>query len=130
MIQILLTCVAMIAMIGLWRRFAHGAAGRGEFAIWAIIWISAIVFVWNPSVTNKIAGFLGVGRGADALLYISVVVLFYSMLRLYGKMENIEHSISDLVKKIALQDFQSEKIQDVENKKQDEITDAPPVDKS
>lgn len=104
-IQILITILAAAALGGVFIRFRKAAIGRGEFLLWLILWLAALALVWNPRATNIIASWLGVGRGADAVFYISIVVLFYAMFRLYSKLENLEHKLSELVKKIALKDL-------------------------
>ncbi len=105
-IQIFITLFALIALFGVVRGFKRGALSRTGVVAWIFIWVAAIVAVWNPWITNRIASMLGVGRGADAVLYVSVVMLFYMIFRLYGKCENLEHQLSELVKKIALKDLE------------------------
>ena len=106
MIQIGITVVTIVALIGVIIRFRKGALSPLGFFLWCTLWLSAAVAVWIPQVTNRIAGFLGVGRGADAVLYISSIVLFYTMFRLYGKLEHLEHQLSEMTKKIALRDLE------------------------
>ena len=103
-IQILITIVALTALGAVARAFARGALSRVGLMVWLVLWVGVGVLVWVPEVTNRIAALLGVGRGADAIFYVSIVLLFYMMFRLYGKIENLEHQLSDLVKKIALKD--------------------------
>mgnify|MGYP001616927803 CR=1 FL=1 len=105
LIQILISMLALVALWGVGQRFKRGALSRAGVVAWLLIWIVAIVAVWNPWITNRVAGFLGVGRGADAVFYVSIVALFYTIFRLYGKCENLEHQLSELVKKIALRDI-------------------------
>lgn len=109
LIQILVTILAIFVLGRVIFRFRKAALGRAELVLWSLFWIVVIVLVWNPGATNFIAGFLGVGRGADAVFYISIMILFYMIFRLYGKMENIEHRLSELVKKIALRDIDDRK---------------------
>ena len=104
-IQLLITLVALFGLFGTLRRFKKGTIGRLELVVWLILWAGVGGLIWNPNVTNLIAGFLGVGRGADAVFYIAIVALFYTIFRLHGKIENLEHQLSELVKKIALKDL-------------------------
>ena len=105
LIQILISVLAAVAILGVTRNFKKGALSKGGLVLWILVWGAAVVLVWNPAVTNRVAGILGVGRGADAVFYLSIVVLFYMIFRLYGKLENLEHQLSELVKKIALKDL-------------------------
>lgn len=109
LIQIFITLLAIVALIGASIRFRRAAIGRGEFLVWFILWAAVMALVWNPRATNILAHWLGVGRGADAVFYISIILLFYAVFRLYGKLENLEHQLSELVKKIALKDIDQKK---------------------
>lgn len=101
-----ITLLDLLALVGVVRGFKRGALSRLGVLTWLLIWIAAIVAVWNPWITNRVAGFLGVGRGADAVFYVAIIALFYAIFRLYGKCENLEHQLSELVKKIALKDLE------------------------
>lgn len=109
-IQIGIAIFALIALIGVTVRLRKGMISRASFMLWLTLWISIAAVVWVPQVTNRIAGLLGVGRGADAVLYISIVVLFYIIFRLYGRLEHLEHQLSEMAKKIALQDINDRKM--------------------
>lgn len=105
-IQVLISLFGFAAFGATLRRFKKGTIGRIEFVLWTVLWIAVVVLVWNPTVTNRVAGILGVGRGADAVFYVSIVLLFFAVFRLYGRLENLEHKLSELVKKIALKDLE------------------------
>lgn len=104
-IQIGISVVAAIALIGVIKRFRKGALSSVGFILWGLLWIAAAMVVWMPQITNRVAGFLGVGRGADAVLYVSIIVLFYTMFRLYGKTERLEHELNTIVTQVALRDL-------------------------
>ncbi len=105
LIQFIISIFAVIAIFGVVLRFRKGALSRKGIAIWLLLWVAVLIALWNPTITNRIAGFLGVGRGADAVLYVSSVVLFYTMFRLYGRLEHLEHQLSEMAKKSALKDL-------------------------
>jgi hypothetical protein len=65
------------------------------------------LLVTFPSISSTFAMFVGVGRGSDFILYISVVLLFYLIFRLYIYMEDIRRDISELVQKMALKESKS-----------------------
>lgn len=106
LIQILVTLLAVVAIVGMMRRFHQGALSRSGLIFWLVLWLAVGTLVWVPHITNRIAAFLGVGRGADAVFYVSIVALFYTVFRLYGKLENLEHQMNELIKKIALRDLE------------------------
>jgi hypothetical protein len=69
---------------------------------WATVWLGAGIVVLLPQTADMLARFAGVGRGADMIMYLALVLLFYLLFRLYAKLEGVEREISVLVRKIAL----------------------------
>lgn len=71
---------------------------------WILFWIASCFVAALPKTTDMIARFMGVGRGADAVVYVSLAVLFYFVFHLYAKIENVEREITKLVRKLAIKD--------------------------
>ena len=46
---------------------------------------------------------MGIGRGADVIIYTSLAILFYLTYRLYAMFEDLHTEISKIVREIALQ---------------------------
>src|SRR5262245_19932907 len=104
-IKIIVSAFIVFALSRVWLRFRDGAIGWSGSIIWSILWMGIGAFTWWPKVSDFIAHKVGIGRGADALVYVSVVALFYAVFRLYIKMEHIEHEITSLVRNLALKSF-------------------------
>jgi hypothetical protein len=102
-IQILVVLFAIFAWTRVLARFRKATIGLGEFALWTGVWLVAIIGVLLPQTTQWLADLLGVGRGADAVFYVTIVVLFYIAFRLHLKIRGLEHQITDLVRKLALE---------------------------
>jgi hypothetical protein len=73
-----------------------------KFIFWGIFWGLALVFIWLPTGTlDSIGKFFGVGRGIDLLVYLSIIVLFYSVFRLNNRIDKLEKEITKLVRELA-----------------------------
>lgn len=72
------------------------------FLFWTVVWALAFVAVLKPGLTTTLARQFGIGRGVDAIVYISIVVLFYLNFRQQVTIENLRHDITKLTRKIAL----------------------------
>jgi small membrane protein len=92
----------------LWLRFKEGKVRFTELLFWSFVWLTASVAVLFPGVLTSFANLLGVGRGADLLIYFSIIVLFYLIFRLNIMVENLQNDISKVVREVALQ---NEKLQ-------------------
>ena len=62
--------------------------------------VGGLYFVWFPSQANQLAELVGIGRGADLILYmwvlISLLILFNLHLKLRSQMELITELARDL----------------------------------
>lgn len=63
---------------------------------------AAVVFIFFPDATNRIAHKLGVGRGADLVFYLSIVIFWFVILKLYVRIRKLEKIVTDVVRKDAL----------------------------
>ena len=103
-IKIIITLFALFAISRAYLRYRDGSIKFFGFIVWTIIWAAVTFFAWWPKFSDLIANSIGVGRGVDALVYLSIVALFYGMFRIYVKIQFIEHEITSLVRNIALKE--------------------------
>lgn len=100
--------LVIIIILIIWRvidRFARKQIRISELFIWIIFWLLAAGFVLWPEASSKLAEFLGVGRGVDAILYLALMLIFYLLFRIFVKFEKIEKDITKIVRKISLDEL-------------------------
>ena len=78
--------------------------GLGELLLWGLFWLAVGIGVLVPDLTQWLARLLGVGRGADAVFYLSLVGLSYAFFRTYLRICHLEHQITLLIRKLALKE--------------------------
>src|SRR5215203_1096743 len=61
----------------------------------------AVYFILFPSSTNNIAHQLGVGRGADLLFYVCILLFLFVVLKLFARIKRLEKTITDVVRRQA-----------------------------
>jgi hypothetical protein len=71
-----------------------------------MLFLAATVFIFSPDLTTVIAKSLGVGRGADLLLYVSLIAGVHVALLLYRRTRELEHKMAQLVRAAAIRDAQ------------------------
>ena len=64
----------------------------------------AFVFVLFPETTNQIAHWLGVGRGADFIFYICILLFWFIINKLVTRIKVLEDQLTELIRKDALRD--------------------------
>lgn len=106
-IQVLITIALLWALSRAYLRWREKTVSAGALLFWFGIWSAAIYTVFYPDFTTFVAQVLGIGRGADVVIYGSVIILFYLVFRLHVLLEDIRHDITRLVRDIALQEKKS-----------------------
>ncbi len=82
-------------------------ATRGEAIFWSIVWVCAGAGVFRPDLSMTIARKLGIGRGADLLLYCAVGVMLVGFMMVYVRLRRLRREITLIVRHLALKDPQS-----------------------
>lgn len=72
-----------------------------EFLFWIVLWLAVGTAVLLPRLTSFLAAYLGVGRGADLVVYGSLIFIFYMIFRIFARQERMEKDISKIVEEIA-----------------------------
>jgi hypothetical protein len=67
-----------------------------------------MLFALNPDLSTVIANYFGVGRGADFLFYISHLLLFFIVFRLYLRNRTLNYRLNRLVQQLALKDLEEQ----------------------
>ena len=101
-IKILILVAVLFIISRIILRFKDGLVSVWALIAWLFLWIAVIVATLLPWTTDKLANFIGVGRGVDAILYMAIIILFYGFFRMSVKLENIEYEITQIVRKNAL----------------------------
>ncbi len=75
-----------------------------QFITWLAVGLTAIVVIAYPKITSYLADRVGIGRGVDLVIYVSILVIFYLLYRLLMRIEKMEKNITNLVRQDALKD--------------------------
>lgn len=85
-------------------RLKSKSISKLEFLFWLSVWLSIITLGLIPSFTNILSNLLGIARGVDAIIYVSIIALFYLLFRLYVKVDEVNQEITKLVREVAKKD--------------------------
>lgn len=105
LLQIIAALFAIFALSRAYLRFKERKLSSFAFIFWFGVWIAGMILVFVPQLTTEVAKMLGIGRGADAVVYTSIAVLFYMMFRIYIKIEDTQKQITEVVRKVALEKY-------------------------
>src|SRR3989344_4723253 len=102
-IQIVLLLFIVFALSRVILRLREKIISTQAAFFWSILWLGAFAGILAPQTTTRIAGYFGVGRGVDVIVYMSLALLFYLIFRTYVMIEDLRHEITYLIRQLALQ---------------------------
>lgn len=105
--MVLQIMVTIIAVASIARVIAQALQKRGSLVpplMWTAVWILVIIVFWTPEVASYAAVRLGIGRGADLIVYTAILVVLYLMYRVFIRLERMEQNITSITRQFALRD--------------------------
>jgi hypothetical protein len=103
---ILLVTLAVITILT-WRRAMQHSLRLIEAVAWTLVWIAAAVIISLPGLTTIFAEVVGIGRGVDLVVYLSIFLLFILVFHLHVMHDRMERSLTELVRQDALRQIPS-----------------------
>jgi hypothetical protein len=85
-------------------RFVRGDGHRWVAALSGAIWLAAGITILQPEVTNAVARILGIGRGADLVLYLLALSFLVSLVYFYHKVRQLNSDLTEIVRSLAIGD--------------------------
>ena len=102
LIQIFVIIFAIFVMLRIYSRYSKKEISLREFLFWLFFWIAVVVVTLILRQTDYLAQIIGVERAADLVVYLSLIIIFYIMFRIFVRLDKIERNISKLVTEISL----------------------------
>jgi small membrane protein len=107
-IQVVLTCFAVFAVSRVLIRYRRGGMRLLHLALWVLFWAAVIVVAVHPTTTDRLANILGVGRGVDTAMYLSLLLIFYLLFRSFAKIEDMDRQLTRIVRANALREMEED----------------------
>jgi len=98
-VQFILVLLLLAVTLVYFRRLRSGLLDRLIVLVFAGLGIVMTVF---PDLTTGLANLVGVGRGVDLFFYLAIVGLGFACLLLYSKIRDLESSITELTRAVAV----------------------------
>jgi hypothetical protein len=69
--------------------------------VFALLILGAVAVV-APETADNVAHFVGVGRGADFVMYVSIVSIFFVLVHYYTKFVELQRNLTQLAREMAI----------------------------
>lgn len=103
-LQVLVTIFVAFILFKLFVQKQKNKISLFSLIFWSMLWLAVLVVFWEPDTTSYLANILGIGRGADLVIYISILAIFYLMFRIFVRLNKIESEITKVVREDAIND--------------------------
>lgn len=101
LIQLLLAAFAVGMMVLTWLKSRHARLRPLAFLLWLLVWSVVLLVVLFPDLTSMAAGYLGMGRGVDLVLYVGMLYIYFLLFTIQEKIGQIERDLSMIVRELA-----------------------------
>lgn len=102
LIQLFLLLFFLFALLKVVGRFRKQEISRRALVVWVVFWLLAGVVVLRPNATAYFAEVVGIGRGADLVVYCSLALLFFIIFRFMITIDRLEREITTLTRELAI----------------------------
>ena len=83
-------------------------AGAG----WLLLWVAAASCIAFPEMLVSIAHFLGIGRGADLVLYLSILFSLAAFFITYLRFRRVDEQLTRIVRHLAIRDGEAADVEE------------------
>jgi hypothetical protein len=97
-IQIVIWAFVLFVVVKLVKKLRNRDLSLPLFCLWLAFWLGVALITWKTAVLDWLALKVGVGRGADLVIYVALLVLFYLLFRIFVRLNRIEKRISEIVR--------------------------------
>ncbi len=125
--QIFLLSLVILGMGLVVLRYRQRKIGTLAFLLWLVLWTGAAAVIVFPNSSVIVARLLGIGRGADLVLYTSLIVTLYLLFRMYVRLEQVNREVTQIVRALALRDRSLKQSQDENHRASQPVDQNPTV---
>ena len=101
-LQILITILVIVALSAVVQKRKQNKLSLSQALNWFIMWLGVLIVFWYPESTSYLASSLGIGRGADLIVYTAILIMFYMIFKMYMRMDKLNSQITKVVRKVGI----------------------------
>lgn len=100
--QLILSVIVFFLLVKTYKGFRKKQISFSFSIVWCLFWLGVLFVIYYPGFLSSIATELGIGRGVDLAIYVSVICLFYLIYKMLIRIQKLERQITKIVRKISL----------------------------
>jgi len=75
---------------------------------WILLWVGASIGIVAPNILVRAAHLLGIGRGVDLVLYVSILAFFIAFFLVYLRFRRLDEQLTQIIRHLAIRDAEGE----------------------
>ena len=100
--QYIVVALSLLACWATLRSAMRGGIRKRIAGFWLSVWMTVGTTIIWPQATALVARWLGIGRGADLVLYVSVLTMLVGFFYVYTRFRRLDRTITLLVRRLAV----------------------------
>ena len=100
--QYIVVALSVLAGFVTVRAAMRGGIRKRIAGFWLLVWTTVGVTMLWPHATAVVARKLGIGRGADLVLYCSVLAMLVGFFYVYTRFRRLDRTLTLLVRRLAV----------------------------
>jgi len=100
--QILLTSLILVVIFRTLTAYKRNKLSLSFVILWLSFWLGVIILVFQQDLVSIVANSLGISRGVDLVIYVSLIVIFYTIYRILITLSEYQKMITKLVREVSL----------------------------
>lgn len=106
--QILATLFIIFAINRIVNRYRQERVPKSEIIVWLVFWLIVAAAIWWPRGTDIAANWLGISRGYELVVAMSLAVLFYLMFQVFSHLNKLQRQTTELVRQLAIKEHREQ----------------------
>ncbi len=94
----------LIALVREVLRLRWGVPTRRASLVRVAVWLTALIAISDPELVTRFANALGIGRGADVVLYLFALAFVATSFYFYSRQVKLQRQITALASHLAIAD--------------------------
>lgn len=101
-VVVVFTLFAFFALSRAFLGFRSGKLSWPMFLLWAVIWVSVLIFLWFPDVFGFLTGIFGMERPLDFMIVVGIIGAYYLVFRIYVYLEDMRSDMAQVVREMSI----------------------------
>ncbi len=100
--QFILSSIIIFIIFKTLKSFKRGNLSKIFTIIWLFFWIIILFLIFQQGILTGIANLIGIGRGVDLAIYLSIIIIFYLIYKILEHQNNIDQKITEIIRENAI----------------------------